>query len=198
MTKGYLKDLLHLKQTVYSFKALTLLWPNTDAKTIKSRINYYIRQGDLYPLRRGLYAKDRSYNRLELATKIYLPSYISFETVLVQSGIIFQHYSQIFIASYQTKTIECDGQTYVFKQLQSTILTNNTGITIAQNYSIATPERAFLDTLYLNKGYHFDNLYILNWDKVHEILPIYKSNKRIYKRMQKLIADLYASVQREK
>jgi len=41
-------------------------------------------------LRRGLYAKDNSYDKNELATKIYIPSYISFETVLRNAGAIFQ------------------------------------------------------------------------------------------------------------
>ena len=50
-------------------------------------------------------------------------------------------------------------------------------------YSIASKERAFLDVVYLNKDYHFDNLANLNWDKVFEILPIYH-NKRLDKKVK--------------
>ncbi len=58
------------------------------------------------------------------------------------------------------------------------IVTDNAGIKQKDNYSIAIPERAFLDVIYLKKDYHFDNLSALDWDKVLEILPIY-TNKRM-------------------
>ncbi len=193
MTRGFLKELLRLPKTVYSFQELVLLWPKTDIKTIKSRINYYVKQGDLYPIRRGLYAKDKNYDRFELAVKIYTPSYISFETVLLQAGIIFQYYSQIFVATYQSKTIKCDGKTYVFRRIRSPLLTNTIGVEIKENYSIATPERAYLDMLYLHKNYYFDNLSGLNWEKVYEILPVYQDNKR----MQKLVKKHHRSVQED-
>jgi predicted transcriptional regulator of viral defense system len=56
-------------------------------------------------------------NKFEIATKIYKPSYISFETVLSQSGVIFQYYSQIFVASYLTREIEVDGQKYFYRKI---------------------------------------------------------------------------------
>jgi len=49
---------------------------------------------------------------------------------------------------------------------------------------MATPERAFLDVLYLNKDYYFDNLSGLNWEKVFEILPVYEGNKRMERRVK--------------
>lgn len=183
MFKGFLKDLLRLPQTVYSFKELALIWPTADMKTIKSRIGYYVKTKQLYHIRRGLYAKDKKYDYFEVATKIYIPSYISFETVLKQSGIIFQHYNQIFVASYQSNTVVCDNQTYTFKKIKDSTLTNPIGIEIKDTYSIATPERAFLDIVYLYNEYHFDNLSPLNWDKVYEILPIYEHNKSMSKRV---------------
>jgi hypothetical protein len=51
-------------------------------------------------------------------------------------------------------------------------------------YNIASAERAFLDIIYLNKNYYFDNLSNLNWDKVFEILPIYQ-NKNMIKMVNK-------------
>ncbi len=96
--------------------------------------------------------------------------------MLTAAGIIFQYYSQIFVATYQTREIVCDGQTYVFRKLKPTILTNPLGIKIDKHYSIASKERAFLDIVYLNKKYHFDNLEPLDWNKVYEILPIYQKD----------------------
>ncbi len=150
---------------------------------LKRRLNYYIKEGELYPIRKGLYAKNKDYNRYELATKIYTPSYISFETVLAEAGVIFQYYERIFIASYLTREIAVDKQKYSYRKIKDSILTDNIGIEHKNNYAIATPERAFLDIVYLNKDYYFDNFSVLNWDKVFEILPIY-SNKRMEKEIK--------------
>ena len=181
MKKGFLQKILRLKQTVFSFKELLLFLRTDDVQTVKSQVNYYVKKGDLYNIRRGLYAKDAQYDPREVATKIFTPAYISFETVLLQAGINFQLTTEIHVASYQTRTIECDKQIYVFRKLKSSILMNTMGIELQDTYSIASPKRAFLDIIYLQKSYHFDNLDPLNWDKVYLLLPIYGGNKRIEK-----------------
>jgi predicted transcriptional regulator of viral defense system len=175
--KALLRYLLTAPKTVFSFKEL-LIVSGMSVNNLKAKLNYYVKRGYLYHIRRGFYAKDKNYNHFELAVKIFTPAYISFETVLVQAGIVFQYYSEIFVASYTTRSITCDGQVYTFRSLKSTILTNTIGVEIQENYSIASPERAFLDVLYLSKAYHFDNLSPINWDKVNEILPVY-GNKRM-------------------
>ena len=73
-------------------------------------------------------------------------------------------------------------------KIKSLILTDQIGIEAKDNYYIASPERAFLDVIYLNKDYHFDNLSVLNWDKVFNILPIYK-NKRMVKKVNEYFKD---------
>lgn len=185
MKRNFLNQILRSKQTVFSFKDLLLLWGPISIATAKSRVHYYVQSNNLIALRKSLYAKDKNYDPLELATKIFTPSYISFETVLQSAGIIFQYYERIFVASYQTKEIICDDHIYQFKTLKNTILTNNVGIEIRENISIATPERAFLDVLYLNKDYYFDNLNPLDWNKIEYILPVYEGNQR----MQKLVKN---------
>ena len=51
------------------------------------------------------------------------------------------------------------------------------GIVTKDNINIATPERAFLDMLYLSNGYcYFDNLRPINKKKVLKLLPNYKSS----------------------
>lgn len=182
VVKGFFKDILRSKKTVYSLRELALLWPGLTSNALKSRLSYYVKTGNLLHIRRGLYAKDQSYNRFEVATKIYIPSYISFESVLVDAGIIFQKYTEIFVATYQSRTILCDGQVYEFKRLKMAVLMNTLGIEVHENYSIASPERAFLDTLFLYKEYHFDNLSLLNWDRVSELLSVYNNstfNKKV-------------------
>lgn len=198
MKKNLLKDILREDQTVFSFKELLIKLKPTSIKNFKSQLNYYIQQGDLHRIRRGLYSKNIDYDHLELATKILTPSYVSFETVLNTVGIIFQYYSQIFIASYDSRTIICDEQTYVFRTIKSIILTNAMGIEVHKDYSIASPERAFLDMVYLHKNYHFDNLEPLQWDKVYEILPIYGNNKIMQKRVDMYHTDFKKNLHHSK
>ena len=182
MEKADIFNILRSKASVFTFKDILLATNEAKPLLLKRRLSYYIKKGTLYHIRRGIYAKDKNYDRLELATKIFTPSYVSFETILGQEGIIFQYYSTIFVASYQTKEIVCDGQAYSFKKIKDTILTNNAGIENKGAYWAASKERAFLDMLYLNKDYHFDNLTPLNFDKVLALLPIY-NNKRMAKKV---------------
>lgn len=170
--------------TVFTFKDISLIWKDTNPDLIKAKVNYYVRSGKLYAIRRGIYAKDKDYDKLELATKIYTPSYISFETVLAKAGIVFQFYTQIFAVSYLTREIIADNQIYSYRKIKDSILTNHAGVEKKDNYTIASAERAFLDVVYLNKDYHFDNLSPLNWEKVFEILPVYGGNKRMEKKVK--------------
>ena len=180
----YLDILLRSKNSVFSTKDIALLWRETQTDTAQVRLNYYVKAGKLIRVRRGIYAKDKNYDKYEFATKIFRPSYVSFETVLGASGMTFQYYGNIFIASYIKREIKCDGQTYSFVKIKDTILSNPKGIDQTGEYAIASKERAFLDTIYRSKKYYIDNLSPLDWDKVFEILPIY-NNKKMAKTVQK-------------
>lgn len=191
MNKGdYLTAILHSPKTVFTFKDIALLWGEQSSNSARVRLNYYVRNGDLNRIRRGLYTKNKDYNKIELATRIVSPSYVSFETVLAKEGVIFQFYNQIFIASYLTREIVIDEQTYSFKQIKKQIIINPIGIEHKDESSVATKERAFLDTLYINTDYHFDNLDSLDWDKILEILPIYQ-NKSMTKKVKKIHTQMF-------
>jgi predicted transcriptional regulator of viral defense system len=186
MNKGeYLKTLLRSKKTVFSFKDVALLWGDPGTNAARVRLNYYLKNGELRRIRRGLYAKDENYDRWEAATRIFTPSYVSFETVLSKAGVTFQYYNRIFVATYLTREIECDGQTYQFRKIKDVILTSPAGVEHTGERSVATAERAFLDIMYLNTDYHFDNLSPLDRDRVFELLPMY-DNKRMAKKVHSL------------
>jgi len=193
MKKGdHISTILRSKKTVFSFKDIVLLWGDSGSAT-RVRINYYLKNNNLYHIRQGFYAKDKNYDRFELATRIFTPAYVSLETVLGQAGVTFQYYGQIFVISYLTREIKVDGQKYAYRKIKNSILTNSVGIKKEENYSTATPERAFLDVLYLNKDYYFDNPSGLNWEKVFEILPIYEGNKRMEKKVREHYEEFKAN-----
>jgi predicted transcriptional regulator of viral defense system len=184
----YLDILLRSKKTVFSTKDIALLWGVESVGAARVRLNYYVKRGKLIRLRRGLYAKDNSYDKYELAVNILRPSYVSFETVLGASGVTFQYYSQIFVASYVKRDITCGKQKYSFRRIKKKTLINPLGIDQSGEYSIATKERAFLDTIYRSKNYYFDNVSSLDWNKIFDILPIYED-----KAMEKKVKKYYKS-----
>lgn len=176
--------LLRCPQSIFSTKDVALLWGEDRRQTITSRLDKYVRAGKLIRVRRGIYAKDENYNRFELATRVYTPSYISFETILTRAGINFQFYTTIFAASYISREIKVVGQSISYIRMKDYVLSNMNGIAHENGIATAIKERAFLDRIYISKDYHFDNLHALDWDVVFAILPIYKS-KRMEKQVKK-------------
>jgi len=183
-TKGeYIEIVLRSHKTVFSTKDIALLWGEKVGNAVRVRLSSYVKNGKLIRVRHGIYAKDNNYDRCELATRIYTPAYVSFETILTRAGINFQYYGNIFVASYVTREIEVDGQKISFVRMKDYVLSNTIGIEQQNNVAAAIKERAFLDRIYISKDYHFDHLDVLEWDKVFAILPIYCS-KRMNKKVQ--------------
>ncbi|MBU2037191.1 hypothetical protein KJ866_03295 [Patescibacteria group bacterium] len=171
-------------KTILTNRDLALIWQENNKNNLNAKTAYYVKQKALLRLTRGVFAKNKDYNPKELATSIYIPSYISFETVLREAGVIFQHYDTIFVVSRWPKTMTIDKHTFTFRKLKDAALFNPAGIVSKDNYSAATPERAFLDTIYLFPNYHFDNLKSINWAKCGEIARIY-NNRQLIKRLHK-------------
>jgi len=193
-TKGaYIETILRSQKTVFSTKDIALLWGEEAGNAVRVRLSNYVKSGKLIRVRQGIYAKDKNYDRFELATRIYTPAYISFETILTRTGINFQYYGNIFVASYVSRKIKVDGQEIIFIKMKNYILSDTTGIEQSDNVAAATKERAFLDRIYISKDYHFDHLDTLDWNKVFEILPIYRNKK-----MDKKVHEYFKHYQENK
>lgn len=187
----FLDILLRSAKTIFSTKDAALLWGEESEDVISARLYKYAKTGKLVRVRRGFYAKDNTYNRFELAARIYTPSYVSFETVLTRTGINFQYYATIFIASAVNREIVIDGQTISYVHMKDVVLSNIEGIERVDGVATATKERAFLDRIYVSKEYHFDNLDALDWSYVFKLLPMYRS-KRTEKKVKEYF-DYYNS-----
>lgn len=182
----YLEILLRSPKTIFTTKDAALLWGEDAEQTITGRLHKYVKAGKLVSVRRGIYAKDENYDRFEMATRVYTPSYVSFETVLTRAGINFQYYDTIFVASYVGRDIKVGDRNISFIRMKDYVLSNTEGMEHPNGYSIASKERAFLDRVYVSKDYHFDNLDVLDWNKVFDILPIYQS-----KRMESKVREYF-------
>src|SRR3989338_8687743 len=181
-TDNLIAKLYQSSKTILTIKDIALIWEETNTANLFSKIKYYAKQGSLIRLTRGVFAKSKEYDVKELATSVYTPSYISFETVLREAGIIFQHHEAIFVAGPYPITKKIDGHAIIFRKLKDSVLYNALGIKNEKNYSIATPERAFLDTIYLSPKFYFDNLRAINWEACFELAKIY-DNKQLIKRV---------------
>ncbi len=165
------------KQTVFTSMEIALLIGEKSMDNLKSKLSYYVKTGKLMRLRRGLFIKNKDYNKNELAVRIYTPAYLSFETILAREGVTFQYYESIFVASYLSREIIVGENKITYRKLKNEVLTNKKGLIDRGYYFEATKERAFLDRLYLFPDYSFDNLRGIDWDVCRDIVPIYKSKK---------------------
>ena len=161
-------------RTVYTFSNIALLTGESNAAKLSNKLNYYVHSGKLLNPRKGIYAKN-NYNPEELACLLYTPSYISLEYVLQKAGVIFQYDEKITAVSYLSRTVEIDKNVYQYRKIKNEILIDMSGIIRSNNLHIATPERAFLDVMYLNASYYFDNINSLNKNIIYELLPVYNS-----------------------
>jgi len=162
-------------RTVFRLIDVAMLVGETDLQVLGKKLNYYVHKGQMHNPRKGIYTKPE-FNIEELACRLYSPSYISLDYVMQKNGIVFQFDSQITLVSYLSRVTEIENHNYRFRKIKGAILTNATGI-IRQNNHVnqASPERAFLDMLYLDPNRHVDNLNPLDKSLLKKILPIYES-----------------------
>ncbi|NOZ47297.1 MAG: hypothetical protein GXO79_11035 [Chlorobi bacterium] len=176
-------------RTVFRLNDISMLIGETNFQSLNKKLNYYVRTGKLQNPRKGIYTKS-DYNVEELACTVYTPSYISLEYVLQKAGIIFQYDTRITSISYLSRKIEVENKELVFRKVKGSILVNTNGV-IRQNnqINIASAERAFLDLIYLEKDYFFDNLNPLNKQFVIKLLPLYQSNT-LTKRVKNILQNV--------
>lgn len=186
LTMDVLSTLLSSSRTVFTPQWLALKDSTRSRESLSNSLRYYARIGALRSPRAGIYTKLK-YDEQEMACALLKPSYISLEYVLARAGVIFQYSADITCISYQTRTIDVDERSYVFRKINPMIWANMVGIEQRDNVAIATPERAFLDMMYLSAGQcYFDNLHPLNKELIRQILPVYNSST-LTKRVEALL-----------
>jgi predicted transcriptional regulator of viral defense system len=176
-------------KTVYSTADLTLYFQNEKKNKLWVNISRMLKKGYLKHIRRGLYCLEKTeINKLELAGKLKKDSYISFETVLAQAGVIFQWYDEIFSVADRNSFLENEFGKFRYRRLPKKLLADKTGIVNKGNYFIATPERALCDKIYKDGLVYFDDVTGLDKEKLRAVAKIY-GNKRVVKDIKKLIDD---------
>lgn len=179
-----LLSLFNSKKTVFSFDELQELFWITNKQVFKNKLNSFVKKWILERIVKWIYClKDKEVNKFEFANKIYSPSYISFFSSLYFHSIIFQYDEDVYLAYKKSDTRKTPLVNINLKSLKKEILLNPDWIINNWEFSIAWPERAFLDTIYLYWDIHFDNISKLDYDKILELLPIY-NNKIMEKKVK--------------
>ena len=184
--KNILEVILNSSRSVFNIQSLRIMTECKNSQKLTQSLHYYVKEGKICNPRRGIYTK-ATYNEQEMACSLFRPAYISLEYVLQRAGVVFQYDDAITCVSYLNRVAEIDDKTYQFRIINPELWIGMEGIRQDDNILIATPERAFLDMVYLSAGNcYFDNLHPLNKTKVKQLLPLYQS-KVLTERVIKLL-----------
>ena len=142
-----LKILMDSKKTVFRAKDLQSLWRENPRNTVI----YAKRMVDknlILKLAKGYYALNKEYSVYELANLIISPSYVSFNSALLFWGVCFQvsdTAQSVSLLNYQKKIGD---KNYKYQSMKRDLFFNAEGIDSKNNVSVASPERALLDSFY--------------------------------------------------
>ena len=178
---------------VFTTDDLVILWEVENRREAIESVKDYIRRGRMFSIKKGIYSLTKEYDTKELSQKLITPSYISYYTALGIHGIIFQKYSEIHSMASYSKTFDINNQKFIYHKTTPEVLHSQKGILIEANYTIANPERAICDSLYLNSNSAFDNLRNVDIEKLQQVAKIYK-NKRLEKDIKGLIKHIEKDV----
>ena len=121
-------------------------------ESLRVALTRLTRSGAIRRIGRGLYVlPDQPINPERIATMLYTPSYISFESALARYGIVSQiPYTVTVATKKKPKKMTLAGQLVEFRQLKEPLFF---GYTLVEGVYLAYPEKALLDQLYLmSKG----------------------------------------------
>ena len=116
----------------------------------RMKISRMLAAGELIPLRRGLYLRDRTVNPLAVAPAIYGPSYVSFESALAWHGLIPERVEEILCASLRRPAeFETPVGRYRYRHVPARVF--SIGIERVEDASLpwllASPTKALCDTI---------------------------------------------------
>jgi predicted transcriptional regulator of viral defense system len=116
------------------------------------RLQLMEREGEIFRLKRGLYETDKTADPLTLASSIYGPSYISFETALSYYDLIPERSLTYLSASFGSKKKKMFSNSYgtfVYQDITPKAFPVGTKFVDSEGrkFEIATPEKALCDTV---------------------------------------------------
>jgi predicted transcriptional regulator of viral defense system len=114
------------------------------------QLSRWVKSGILERITQGIYANPNANIEIgEVASFLYPPNYLSFETALASYGILnLVPYTLTFATTRRTKTYKIRGKEVLFRQIKESLFF---GYKEKKGAYIAFPEKAFLDQVYMVK-----------------------------------------------
>lgn len=158
------------------------------ARVIVARI---VKKGILTRLKRDLFIlTGETIHDFQIANKLIVPSYISFESALNYWGITTQIPTTITSSAKRSKKILIKEKEFLFSNIPEKIF--NVGVVKEQNFFIANREKAILDMIYYasfgKRSLTFDELDLAKIDEKK-----FKSYLKLYPPLTKKIAKEFMS-----
>jgi len=179
-----LKILADSKKSVFNTKDLQDLWRENSKNTIVAA-KRMVRKGLILKLAKGYYALNKKYDIYELANLIISPSYISFGSALFYWNVCFQVGDTINSVSLLNYEKKIEDRTYKYYAMKKELFFNLEGIDFKDNISIASPERAILDSFYFGFFLNIDNEEKINFTYLKKTSLFYP--KSIQKKVENFI-----------
>ena len=179
-----LKILADSKKSVFNTKDLQDLWRENSKNTIVAA-KRMVRKGLILKLAKGYYALNKKYDIYELANLIISPSYISFGSALFYWNVCFQVGDTINSVSLLNYEKKIEDRTYKYYAMKKELFFNLEGKVFKDNISIASPERAILDSFYFGFFLNIDNEEKINFTYLKKTSLFYP--KSIQKKVENFI-----------
>jgi len=148
------------------------------------------KRGEIKRIIKGYYqVADKPINTQKIATQIYQPSYISFESALSRYGGISQvPYCLTLATTNKPKKIVLDKEDIEYRKIKQDLLF---GFNLIDGVYVATAEKALLDTLYMvSKGRLQIDLTVID-KKVFDKIKLLLWSKQYPPAVLRLINSLY-------
>jgi predicted transcriptional regulator of viral defense system len=154
------EELLSIVEDEPVFETSLLLSGNVDPVDVRRQISRWAGNGRLYRLRRGLYALAPPYRKVKahpfvVANRMVRPSYVSLQSALAIHGLILESVPvTTSITTGRPGEFSTPLGTFVFRHVRTPLFQGFREVEMdtLQSAFVATPEKALLDLLYLEKG----------------------------------------------
>jgi predicted transcriptional regulator of viral defense system len=170
-------------------------------ETARKFILRYIKEGFIIKLRKGLYTLETYFpSELEIANRVYSPSYVSLEYALMFYSIIPETvYTVTSVTTKSTREFVINNISYTYSKIKKNAFTGYLGKSMDGNIVlIAEPEKAFVDYIYfvdLGKKAIYDRIDVSKLSKT-KLIKYAKLFKR--KSLLKLVNKIYDQSRRNK
>lgn len=188
-----IKELKKIKKSYFSYQDIAKAI-GISQSSAKVTANRYVKHGFLVRVKKNIYVLREKWdaasreNKFVIANLAQVPSYISLMTALDYYGITTQVQRDFFesVAVRRTKQISVDKTIFRFTKINKALYF---GFVKQKGFFIATPEKAFLDAVYLMSFGRYDlDMASMDIEKLN-MVQLKKMSQRFPLKTQKVLEN---------